>query len=106
MNWGERAAEWGWTLVLLVIGGIGTLVSRWISMLHKHERQLVLLTSEQEARTKAVEGLVASVGQINTRLDEHRRESSERLDALRRDLRDDFRTLIEFHTRGDDRREK
>ena len=99
----ERVQEWGWSLVLLVVGGIGTLVSRWISMLHKHEKQLILLQAEQAARTAAVSSIGESLASLNTRLDDHRKESADRIDALRRDLRDDFKTLIEYHSRQDER---
>ena len=100
----DRVIEWGWSVVLLVLGGVATLFSRWISMLHKHEKQLTLLQAEMATRTAANNDMVKSLTEMNTRLDYHRKESSERLEALRRELRDDFKTLIEFareqHNRG------
>lgn len=73
-------------------------------MLHKHEKQLVILQAEQATRQNANEAMVRSLTEMNTRLDFHRKESSERLEALRRELREDFKTLIEFareqHNRG------
>ncbi len=100
----DRVIEWGWSVVLLVLGGVATLFSRWISMLHKHEKQLTLLQAEMTTRTAANNDMVKSLTEMNTRLDYHRKESGERLEALRRELRDDFKTLIEFareqHNRG------
>lgn len=100
----DRVIEWGWSIVLLVLGGVATIFSRWISMLHKHEKQLVLLQSEMSTRSVANADMVKSLTEMNTRLDFHRKESSERLEALRRELREDFKTLIEFareqHNRG------
>lgn len=72
-------------------------------MLHKHEKQLILLQAEQSARTNAVSEIAKNISTLNIRLDDHRKESAERIDALRRDLRDDFKTLIEFHSRQDER---
>jgi hypothetical protein len=65
-------------------------------MLHKHEKQLVILQSEMTTRTAANTDMVRSLTEMNTRLDYHRKESSERMEALRRELREDFKTLIEF----------
>ena len=92
----ERFIDWGWSLVLLALGSVGALLSRWISMLHKHEKQLVILQSEMTTRTAANTDMVRSLTEMNTRLDYHRKESSERMEALRRELREDFKTLIEF----------
>ena len=103
MNWGEKLADWGWGLVLIVVGGVGTAISRWISMLHKHEKHLILLQAEQATRTTAVADIGKSLTALGVRLDDHRKESADRMDALRRDLRDDFKTLIEFHSRQDER---
>ena len=47
---GDRIIDWGWSVVLLVLGAVGTLVSRWLSMIHKHEKQLILLEAEQATR--------------------------------------------------------
>lgn len=99
----ERFYEWGWSLVLLVLGGVATLTSRWLSMLHKHEKQLVLLEVEQATRLAANEAMVKNLAEMNTRLDLHRQESITRMESLRRELRDDFKTLIEFHTRSEER---
>lgn len=92
----ERIVDWGWGVVLLALGGIGTLFTRWISMLHKHEKQLVLLENEQANRIAASASLVQNMTEINTRLELHRKESLDRMDSLRRELREDFRTLIEL----------
>ena len=48
----DRVIEWGWSVVLLVLGGVATLFSRWISMLHKHEKQLTLLQAEMPTRNR------------------------------------------------------
>ncbi len=101
---GDKVIDWGWSVVLLVLGGVATLFSRWISMLHKHEKQLVLLQAEMSNRTVANNDMVKSLAEMNTRLDYHRKESSERLEALRRELRDDFKTLIEFAREQHERR--
>ena len=100
----DRVIEWGWSIVLLVLGGVATIFSRWISMLHKHEKQLVLLQSEMSTRSVANADMVRSLTEMNTRLDFHRKESSERLEALRRELREDFKTLIEFAREQHERR--
>jgi hypothetical protein len=100
---GDRLAEWGWGLVLLVLGGVGTLFTRWISMLHKHEKQLTLLEREITHRTEASTAVVANLGALNTRLDLHQQQSNERMEALRRDLRDDFKMLLDFARKQDER---
>lgn len=73
-------------------------------MLHKHEKQLTILQSEQVTRQVANEAMVRNLTEMNTRLDYHRKESSERLEALRRELREDFKTLIEFAREQHERR--
>lgn len=99
----EKVQEWGWSLVLLTLGAVGTLLSRWISMLNKHEKQLAIIEYEQKARIAASNEMVKSITDMNTRLEVHRRESMDRIDALRRDLREDFKTLIEMHARQEER---
>lgn len=99
----EKIQEWGWSLVLLALGAVGTLLSRWISMLHKHEKQLAIIEHEQQARIAASTEMVKSLSDMNARLEVHRKESMDRIDSLRRDLREDFKTLIEFHTRSEER---
>ena len=99
----ERVQEWGWSIVLLALGAVGSLFTRWISMLHKHEKQLAIIEHEQQVRLAASAEMVRSLGDMNTRLEIHRKESMDRIDALRRDLREDFKTLIEYHTRSEER---
>lgn len=99
----EKIVDWGWSLVLLVLGAVGTMTSRWLSMLHKHEKQLILLEADQANRTAVAQSMMQSMAEMNTRLEVHRKESVDRMEALRRDLRDDFKTLIEFHNRQDER---
>ena len=99
----EKVIDWGWSLVLLALGAVGSIVARWTSMLHKHEKQLIMLQAEQATRLSANEAMVQNLASMNTRLDYHRKESSERLEALRRELREDFKTLIEFAREQRDR---
>lgn len=99
----EKVSDWGWSLVLLVLGGAATIFTRWLSMLHKHEKQLAILEHEQASRLAANDQMVRNVAEMNTRLEVHRKESMDRMDALRRELREDFNTLIEFHTRNEER---
>jgi len=100
---GDRIIDWGWSVVLLVLGAVGTLVSRWLSMIHKHEKQLILLEAEQATRLAANEAMVKNLADLNARLDLHRQESMGRMDSLRRELREDFKTLIEYHSRIEER---
>ncbi len=72
-------------------------------MLHKHEKQLAIIEHEQQVRIAANSEIVRSVVDMNARLEVHRKESMDRMDSLRRDLREDFKTLIEFHTRSEER---
>ncbi len=99
----EKIQEWGWSVVLLALGAVGSLFTRWISMLHKHEKQLAIIEHEQQVRIAANSEIVRSVVDMNARLEVHRKESMDRMDSLRRDLREDFKTLIEFHTRSEER---
>lgn len=99
----ERFQDWGWSLVLLVLGAVGSLFARWVSMLNKHEKQLAIIEHEQQVRIAASTEMVKSVSDMNARLELHRKESIDRMDALRRDLRDDFKTLIEMHSRQEAR---
>lgn len=99
----ERIAEWGWSVVLLLIGGLVTLLTKWVSMLHKHEKQLALLEYDHRNRIETNAALLKAIAEANGRLEAHRKESLERMDALRRELRQDFQTLIEFHMRSEER---
>lgn len=99
----EKVADWGWSLVLLALGGIGTVFSRWVSMIHKHEKQLVILEQTQQTRLQTDRTMVEGMASLGTKIEANRQEAMERMDALRRDLREDFKTLIEFARRQDDR---
>jgi len=100
----ERLADWGWALVLLVLGGAGGLFTRWISMLHKHDRQLAIIEKDMLDRDASRTEVVRSMASMNERFDLHRKESLEAMAALRRELREDFKTLIEFARRANDNR--
>lgn len=95
MNW-DRVADWGWGLVLLVLGGVGTVFSKWVSMLHKHEKQLVLLENGQQLRIQTDRAMVESMATLSAKIESNRQESSERMDALRRDIRDDIKTMLDL----------
>jgi hypothetical protein len=88
MSW-EELRQWGWSLVLLVLGGIGTVFTRWISMLHKHEKQLVILENGQQLRVQTDRQMLESVATLSTKIESN--------------LREDFKTLLEFARRQDDR---
>jgi len=99
MPWHERLADWGWGIVLLIMGGVGTIMTRWVSMIHKHEQHIALLQQEMASRQSANGDVLRMVADVGHRLDLHRQESVERMDALRRDMKEDIKTLIELATK-------
>lgn len=99
----DKIADWGWSVVLLLIGVAITLMTKWISMLHKHEKQLAILEYDHKNRIETNTQLLKTVAEMNLRLEAHRKESMDRMDALRRELRTDFQTLIEMHARSEER---
>lgn len=99
----DKLADWGWSIVLLLIGVAITLMTKWISMLHKHEKQLAILEYDHKNRIETNTQLLKSAAEMNLRLEAHRKESMDRMDALRRELRTDFQTLIELYARSEER---
>lgn len=96
-----KLADWGWSVVLLLIGVMTTLLTRWISMLHKHERQLAILEYDQKVRAETSTTLLRTVSEMNKLIESQRRETIERMDSMRREMREDFQTLIQLHAAKD-----
>lgn len=95
----ERVADWGWSIVLLLIGTAMTLFAKWVNMVHRHDKILAVLEEDRKERSTVLE----NIADVSERLESHRKESLDRMDSLRRELRQDFQTLIEYHTRQEDR---
>ena len=101
----EKIADWGWSIVLLLIGVTMTVLTRWIAMLHRHDKQLAILENDHKNRIETNAALVRNVAEVQARLEVHRKESLDRMDSLRRELRNDFQLLIELHQKSEARAE-
>jgi len=90
-----RLVDWAWMIVAAAFAWVYRKVQVWEKTMRRSEHRIDTLERDLQHNTQTSGMILKDIRDLSERLEMHRTESADRLEAFRRELRDDYRHLMD-----------
>lgn len=95
-----KLMDMAWVAVLGALAYIGRKIGGWESYMRENRARIELLESEVKMRQENAIQILKEISELQGRVEAHRIESSNRMDSMRAEIREDYRHLMDKITAG------